>query len=100
GHDLVLAETPGPHMTPTAHRAPLIGSAMRLGAILDHEQPVRRGELHDLSHFAGPASQVDTDHALGPWRQDPCNALRRDVLAVRIDVRKYRPASRQHDAGR
>jgi hypothetical protein len=75
--------------------------AMCLGAIFDHPDIVGAGKSQDAVHVAGPACQMhgqDADRARGDERG---NRLRRDVLAVRINVGEHRNAAGQeHTAGR
>src|SRR5690606_26453957 len=69
GHDLVLAERPGPDMTDRADRAPLVTGTMGLGTVLDHKQIMLAGQFHDRVHIARPTGQVHTDDCLGALSQ-------------------------------
>src|SRR5690554_4017738 len=100
GHDLVLTEGPGPHMTDGTHRAPPVASPMGLGAVLDHIQAPLPSQLHDGVHITGPASQMNADDRPGALAQHSPDAVRRDVLGIRIHIGKYRHRPDRDNTGR
>ena len=55
GDDLVLAEGEGTHVPDTARLSPFILGPVSLGAIFDHDEPVRPGQLHYRIHITRPA---------------------------------------------
>ncbi len=76
--------------------------AVRVGAVLQHEQAVLVGDPHDLAHVGHAAVQVDGDHADRPLGDRGRDRLRADGEGVRVDVdqdrhqvaRQQRPGSR------
>src|SRR5690554_5592703 len=99
GHDLVLAERPGPDMTDRADRAPLVTGTMGLGTVLDHKQIMLAGQFHDRVHIARPTGQMHTDDGLGTLSQHRPNGVGSHVLRISIHISKYRNSAGGHNAG-
>ena len=99
GHDLVLAERPGPDMADGAHRAALVARPVGLGAVLDDLQAALGGQGHDRVHVAGPAGQVHADHRPGARGQHRADARGGDVLRIAVDLGEHRCGAGVDDAG-
>ena len=69
---------------PTALAAPL--RAVSVGAVLDHEEPVLVGDLHDAIHVRGEAAVVHGHDSRGARRDGGLNGVGVDLVVVGLDV--------------
>jgi hypothetical protein len=73
---------------------------MRLGAVLDDRDAALPRQLHDRIHVARPARQMHGDDGAGARREHGPDRVRRQVLAVRIDIGHHRYGATGHRATR
>lgn len=95
-HDLVLTEGKGPRVPDAAYRTALVKCAMRLSAVLNHDQAMLAGQFHDWVHVAGPPSQVNGNDCAGLGGDQRPDGVRRDVLGNRVDLGNHGDAAAHH----
>ena len=98
GEDRVLAEAEGGEVAEGADGPAVDGGALRLGAVLDHGDAVRAGEVHEFGHVDGPAAEVDGDDRLGAGGEVRLHRGCIQVAAVAVDVDEHRRGA-AHDGG-
>ena len=86
GHVLRRVEAERPELPEAAHAAPVQGSAVGLGGVLEDHEAVGLGDGQDLVHRSGVAVQVDRHDGAGAGRDRLLDRGGRQRVGAQVDV--------------
>ncbi len=84
-------------MADTAQRPALVGRHDALRRILDHQQVVAAGDVHDGIHLAGHTCVMHRHDGLGARRDRRFDFALVDVQRIGTDIDKHRHGAAQHE---
>ena len=97
GHDFVLAEGPGGHITKSANRTALVERSMRLCAIFDSADILLFAGSPDCVNVAWPAGEMNIDDGTRLSGDGCGNGRCLDILAIITNINKNRDSASIYD---